>query len=264
MTSRIDFASRIPKLLDGFTCGYCSRRTIFVIRFAEYSMPKSAYGDLWDGVAIAVVECSNCEMLTVVLFQVRVEELGISFDEEPMPYLAEHPEILDLRYEPEPWGGTVSPIWVELQGQYPCGLEPNSSVPEAIAKDLQEAGNCIAVGASNAAVIMCRRVVERLAAHFGNKPTSKQTLGATLEILRKKGIVDESTFEALSEIKEWGNITAHPEKDKSALSLSQAQKILQLVTHIVYEAFPRVDVSTTVNELRQIRSTRSSKLDKTE
>jgi hypothetical protein len=60
-------------------------------------------------------------------------------------------------------------MWIELIGQYPYGHKLDST-PEIIKRDLQEASNCLAIAASNAAVIMCGRVIERLAVHFGAKP----------------------------------------------------------------------------------------------
>lgn len=248
----MDISENIRGLIKDFTCGYCSARSGYIVAFSDWSAWRGAWGDLYAGCAIAVLECSNCKMLNALIFEVDEEDNDIPFDGGHIgPYLVEHPEILQAGYDESQ--NTYSPVWMELLGQYPHGLKLNEAVPEQIRQDMREAGNCLAVGASNAAIIMCRRVVERLATHIGVKSDKNRMLGATLKELEDRKLVSENLLKALREIKDWGNITTHPSEDEKYIDLSEARKIVDLVFHIVESVFPKVDINKTADELKRMR-----------
>ncbi|MFZ1265711.1 MAG: hypothetical protein WAU95_04545, partial [Anaerolineae bacterium] len=136
------------------------------IVFADHSETRHVYGDLLEGKAIAVLKCRNCRMLNLLVFSVKEEDFGGSMEESELePFLAEHPHVLSPGFSEEE--GSIAPMWIELMGQYPHGFKLSRDVPVTIRYDLEEAGDCLAVGASNAAAVMCSRAIERLAADFG-------------------------------------------------------------------------------------------------
>ena len=247
----------IQGLITDFTCGFCSAQSGYEFAFAGHSEWRGSWGGLCEGRAIAVLECRNCKMLNVLTFKVDEDD-----NEWPMtdwelgPYLAEHPEIIEARYDSSQ--DTISPVWVALIGQYPHGHKLSNSIPALVRQDLKEAGNCLAVGAFDAAVIMSRRVVERLAAHAGVKPDKGRMLGETLKMLEQKKLIDEALLKAFREIKEWGNIGTHPSEDDEGLSMADAKTIVEFVHQVVDQIFPTADIRSTTDELRQRRENRTA------
>jgi hypothetical protein len=246
----------VQGLIKDFTCGYCLAQSGYNIAFAQDSEWYGTWGEFYSGTAIAVLECRNCKMFNVLMFDVDEEGYGGSMDEfELGPFMAEHPEIIYSGFDKEE--GSIAPTWIELMGQYPHGHKLSKEVPGVVRKDLKEAANCLAVGSANAAAIMCRRVIERLAAHFGVKPDKGRMLGETLKELEGKKLVDERLLKAFKEIKDWGNIGTHPNENDDGIDLLEAKKIVEFAFLVVDHIFPQKDIHSLGDELRQMRDNKT-------
>ena len=230
----------INDMVSEFTCGYCFAQSGYDNVFSDHAEIWHTYGDLLVGKAIAVLRCRKCKMHNIFIFSVTESDYGDSMPESDMgPYLAERPQIISCGYDEE-LGMITLIMWIECMGQYPYGHKLPESVPENIRLDLQEAGNCLAIEASNAAVIMCRRVVERLAAHFGVTPKKNRMLGQTLQELEKKELISNDLLTAFREIKDWGNIGTHPGESEQGIQFSESRKVVELTFLLIEHVFPRV------------------------
>jgi hypothetical protein len=245
----------VQALAKEFTCGYCFAQSGYNTVFAQHSALRGVSGDLYSGTAIAVLECRNCSMLNLLVFGVDEDQNGTSMDESDVgPFLAEHPEIIGSHFFEDE--GSLFTMWIEMKGQYPNGHKLSEDVPWIIRKDLLEAANCLAVGASNAATIMCRRVIERLATHLGARSDKGRMLGAILREFEEKKLIDEKLLNAFREVKDWGNISTHPSKNEEGIGLTEAKQVVEFTFLIVESIFPQKDIASSINELRLIRENR--------
>ncbi len=222
--------SAIRAIIKGFTCGYCDAQSGYDITYADYNIVQGAWGDLVAGQAFAILTCRNCQMPNLIIFDVAECDMPIDEDEIG-PFLIEHPEI--VRHSYDETDGTMWQVFLKNPGQYPYGHKFSKSVPWSIQNDLYEAGNCLAVRASNAAAAMCRRVVERLADHLG--APRRRTLKQTLDELENHG-ADQVIISALRSVKDWGNVGAHSGKDGD-VDLPQARELFSLVVTLVEYVF---------------------------
>lgn len=136
-----------------------------------------------------------------------------------------NPDVVNDHWDSEE--GMFEYTWMEYQGQYPSGRKVSSAVPDDVRDALREASNCLAVGASDAAVLMSRCVIERLVSHL-DEAQNRARLADALKSLKNKKIISEAMYRFLFEIKEWGNIIAHP-KDRLPINLREAQKVVEFV-----------------------------------
>lgn len=246
----------VQGLIQDFTCGYCLAQSGYNIAFAQHSELRGTWGDFYEGRAIAILECRSCKMLNVLVFDVDAEEDVGHPVNELGPFLAEHPHIISAGFDKEE--GSIYPTWIELMGQYPYGHKLSKEVPQVVQQDLQEAANCLAVGSSNAAAIMCRRVIERLASHFGVKPDKNRMLGVTLKELEDRKLIDGKLLSAFKEIKDWGNMGTHPNEGEEGIDLLEARKVVEFTFLVVEHIFPHKDIRSFSDELRQMREKKTT------
>jgi len=239
----------IKGLILDFTCGHCFAQSGYDVLFAEYSVSRGTWGVFFDGGAFAIVKCRHCEMLNLLSFQLNENDYGPSLNSphEFRPYLEEHPSIITARYEGHVLEDILS---MQLLGQFPHGHKLGKQIPDDIKRDIQEAASCLAVSAPNSAAIMCRRVIERLAIHFGVR---ERTLATTLKVLENKKLIDIELVSAFKEIKDWGNIGAHPKENDTGIYQAEAEKIVRFTYLIVERVFNRSDIQNVANELAKIR-----------
>ena len=225
-----------------FACGYCFAQAGYDIVSAEVSEATWPWGDLEHGNAFALVTCRSCGMINLLAFGLEEDRAhGTTTGVLLSLHLDEHPEI--IRYVWIPAGtdvfgheeGRVYTTSIALLGQYPYGHRLADNIDEVLRGDLQEAGNCLAVGAGSACAVMCRRVVERLAGSLGVEPQA--TLHLTLQKLQQEGRIDDTLHAAPSEIKAWGNVGAHPDADSPGWTAAEARDLLALVIHAVEYAY---------------------------
>jgi len=233
--------TNIERMITDFTCGFCSSQSGYEIVFAdrsEYRPPGFPLPVM--GRALAVVRCRSCGMFSVLFFAVEDKEEPFSMEDDVLTYhyLEEHPEIIDDDGEllsPFEVDGTsyvmIPPLRLKLMGQWPHGSR-FESIPESIRQDVQEAGNCLAVGAVNASAVMCRRAVERLAKSLGVQVKPREGLRDILTKLKDQGHIDEALFAAMMEIKDWGNIGAHAGEEAN-LRFDEMHQVLDLVVQAI-------------------------------
>jgi|SanBayMetagenome_1026888.scaffolds.fasta_scaffold09242_2 Domain of unknown function (DUF4145) len=251
-----DLTYKIKGLITEFTCGFCNSQAGYEIEFAKDSTWHDNEIGFLDGCVIAVLKCRNCGMLNTFIFKLIKDDYEEPFSGDINLYVIENPNILDPGYDE--FEHRINPTWIEIIGQYPYGHKISHTVPDAWRQDLREAGNCLAVNAPNAAVIMCRRVVQRLATYLLTEPSkcNSQKLSTALKQLKKEGNVDEIALKALDEIREWGNSSAHPSDDETEINLQEAQKIVEFVSYIVDCVFPKRDSDKMLEELERTRKNR--------
>ena len=249
--------SNIKGLITDFTCGHCFARSGYDVLFAEYSVLRGTWGDFFGGGAFSVVKCRNCEMLNLLSFRLDEDDYGHSLNSkyEVIPYLEERPGIITANYDSD-MKCLADILSMRLLGQFPFGYKLGEQIPDDIKRDLREAANCLSVGASNSAAIMCRRVIERIAIHFGVQK-GKRPLGKTLEILEKKELIDVEFINAFVEIKDWGNLGAHPKEDDPGIYQTEAEKIVKFTYLVVERIFDDDDIRNTLNELATLRKERN-------
>lgn len=101
-----------------------------------------------------------------------------------------------------------SRLWRDPVVLYPSdGANLDSSVPEKIANSYREAARCYGANSHTATAIMCRRTLEGICAHHGEK---KGNLAANVKALRDKQVIDARLYEwADSVLRSLGNDAAH-------------------------------------------------------
>ncbi len=111
------------------------------------------------------------------------------------------------------------------QGVADVSLNEND-LPKSIQEDFYEAKACIEAQAPNAAAMMCRRLVSRLAISSGAKDDT--TTGPQLDYLKENHLIADDLYEAARMVKAWGDEGAHPpdkvtmEEAKAAFQVTQA------------------------------------------
>jgi len=248
--------TNVERMITNFTCGYCLTQPGYAIVFADYSALRPYGIPLEIGRAFAVVRCRHCKMLNVLVFSVEDDEPLVVKEEDlqlVMMELDDDPQIIDPRWDWDkpsdrpadtrptdlPWDDgfeVAAPERLNYMGQYPYGHRLGDSIPRAIRQDIQEAGSCLAINAANACTIMCRRAIERLAKSFNIDTKRKEDLRKLLQKLRDQGHTDGTLFDALNEIRNWGNIGAHADEEES-IALDEARRILELVTQAIEYAY---------------------------
>lgn len=251
-----DLTYKIKELIREFTCGFCNSQAGYEIEFAKASTWHDNEIGFVDGCIIAVLKCRNCGMLNTFIFRLIEDNYDEPFSGDINLYVIENPNILYAGYDE--FEHTINPTRIEIIGQYPYGHKISNTVPDALRQDLREAGNCLAVNAPNAAVIMCRRVVQRLVSYLGTERRSKKDLHDVLKELQNKGNGSLIAYNALDEIRMWGNSSAHPSDDKTEINLQEAQKIVEFVSYIVDCVFPKRDSDKMLEEIKNARENREN------
>jgi hypothetical protein len=239
-----------------FTCGHCYKKLGFDIRYAEAEYFDDPEGlEYANGQGFVVIKCRHCNFLNIIILNIKGDDYGASFDDEYEfdAYLAENPDIVASEWFEH--SRPTSFAFMRYQGQYPCGLELSDNIPEQIRGSIREAFNCLAVNASNASVMMSRRVVQEVALNFG--VARNMFLGTALNTLKEKGLISDELYEALIEVKNWGDGGAHPGKIE-IIHLYEARKVAELVLILVKSVFPaNDDPKSLVDELKRIRQGKS-------
>jgi hypothetical protein len=253
----MNVSETVKRVVTDFVCGYCLAQSGYDVVTADCIW---RHDDLWaggtiaEGKAFVIVECRSCRLPTLFVFDVYYDEYIFWTDEgfSPEFYCLEHPGVISVDWDASErlFEGCTGILFI---GQYPYGHKFSESVPEAVCRDLEEAGNCLAVNATNACAAMCRRAIEQLANSLGIEPESN--LCNTLKKMRDSGYIDQGLFEALYEVKQWGNIGAHA--DPGLIGLKEARNLLELVIRAVEYVYLKREIVTTADRLRQRRKVAS-------
>jgi hypothetical protein len=113
----------------------------------------------------------------------------------------------------------------------------HSAIPEAIRKDFSEARRCWFNDANKGVVVMCRRVMQHIAA---DKGSTGSRLIDQIDALHSSGLITQSLHEAAHEIRHFGNFGAHPRDDGlDDITEDDANIILKLTNQFLVDLYVR-------------------------
>lgn len=272
-----DLQPKIKLLVKNFICGFCQAQLGYSIQFAARSETYDDYGDFVSGNAYSIISCNHCNRLSILLFDVFVDDCGPSFDNHVSAdlYAATDPEILNCWWDKDEPFTIITTL--KYKGQLPSGHKFNTNIPESISNLIRQATNCLTIGSPDASVVMCRRILEQLVKHIGirYKPKSEllesllkdghinqlaytelskePTLHQNIEQAKTEGRIDEKLYKALTETRSWGNLGAHA-NDNSTLTHSDGIEIIKLTAQIVEYIYSTERLTTITDELSQRRA----------
>lgn len=237
-----------------FICGHCFSQSGYDAEYATVQLFREGW--IFDepsamvGTGVSAVKCRECGELSIILLDITAAEDSDDLD----VYHAhpdEHPELLQM--SEDEWG------IVHERGQYPFGLILDKSVPEPIRADLQEAYNCLAIGAKNSSVLMSRRAVQQIVLEFAIPGISAHTgLSEALAKARDAGNIDAGLYEQQIEVKSWGDLGAHP-GSAEPIDLEEAKTVATLVTQLAKRIYPDTKIQSTAEYLRERRWQKKAK-----
>ncbi len=227
-----DITRNVRGMVTDFTCGHCFARSGYEILAAHCLWRHDdSWGQYVDGKAFAIVKCRNCSLGSLFVFDVVSDDAPQHAD-EPFDvdfYLAEHPEVVMVAYEPLEG---IEPTCLVLMGQYPYGRNFDEQISKGIRESLNEAGNCLAVGAFHAAAAMCRRAIEYMSKDLGIEFKSGTKLFQMLLMLDQKGLIEKPLSNILHEVKERGNVGVHSE-DETGMTENEVHELFNLVVAVI-------------------------------
>lgn len=126
-----------------------------------------------------------------------------------------------------------------IHGHYPAGkTELDSTVttiPQAIRDEYGEAGKCLSIGCYLSSMTMSRRVLQRCLLF---KNHDERQLFDQINAAKAAGTIPTAYHDLADEIREFGNIGAHPKDDKSHLVTAEnAKHLLGFVALLIEEFF---------------------------
>lgn len=146
-------------------------------------------------------------------------------------------------------------LMVTSQGKlldvYPVGtFELDSLVPIAdeIRADFREAGLCLGAGCPKASMIMSRRVLQRCLKEQG---CAQRELLSAIDHAIQQDILRKPFHPIATEIKEYGNLGAHPDDDQlTNVTRENAQQILDFARLLIHDLY---EVPAAASKLKQSR-----------
>ncbi len=122
--------------------------------------------------------------------------------------------------------------------QYPIGKldVPNDpAVPSEVVMELRESMTCLYVGCYLASMTMSRRVLQRCLKQQG---FTQKTLAQQIDAAKADGTIPKRYHALADEIREYGNIGAHPDDDNAALvTADNAKHLLGFVEILIHEFY---------------------------
>jgi hypothetical protein len=230
--------AKIKKLIAPFSCAHCGE----VSKLSGYTIINheitylSYDGEWYAGTPFITLKCDRCKSNSLAFFSVSGgSHNGPHLMSQRAVLDAEdnNPNVLDVDYEEDTGCSYITNI--DFLGIFPSASSSlPKDTPQEIRKNFKEAKNCLAINATTAAVIMSRRVLELIYLKLDPNPKN-QNLNKKLNRLLNANIIDQPTFEAFDEIREWGNIGAH-ETHKS-VSYEQAQMVVGMIGEFICRIF---------------------------
>ena len=139
-----------------------------------------------------------------------------------------------------------------VQHIHPAGtyeLPPAVSIPDEIRDDYREAGRCLGAGANKASMVMSRRVLQRCLKEQG---CEQAKLAAAIKHAVDTGILRKPLHDLANEIREYGNLGAHPDDDQLANATREnAEQILAFAQLLIHEFYELPDQATKLRKGRE-------------
>ena len=122
---------------------------------------------------------------------------------------------------------------------FPYGeLKLNAITPisKLIRDDFEEAGVCLSAGCFKASLVMSRRALQRC---LKEQDCNQRNLVDAIDAAIKNGILRKSFHDLAEEIRQYGNLGAHPDDDQlenvNREAASQVLEFTKLLIHEFYE-----------------------------
>lgn len=132
-----------------------------------------------------------------------------------------------------------------VQGIYPVGsYELDASVPisKEMCDDFREAGLCLAAGCYKASMVMSRRVLQRCLKQQGcTQPKLVDTINHAID----NNILRKPFHPIATEIREYGNLGAHPDDDQLANATREKAELILEFARLLIHDFYEVPASAT-------------------
>ncbi len=122
--------------------------------------------------------------------------------------------------------------------QYPAGkfdLPNDPNIPAHVPDEYRQAGTCKAVGCYLASMTMSRRVLQRCLKQQG---FDQKTLAQQIDAAKADGTIPKRYHALADEIRQYGNIGAHPDDDQAHLvTADNAKHLLDFVDLLIHEFY---------------------------
>jgi hypothetical protein len=134
---------------------------------------------------------------------------------------------------------------------YPVGsfeLEQSIKISQEIRNDFKEAGLCLSAGCYQASMVMSRRVLQRCLKEQG---CAQHKLVDAIDYAVKEGILRTPFHKVATEIRQYGNLGAHPDDEQLVeVDESKAKQVLDFARLIIHDFY---EVPATAENLRRER-----------
>jgi hypothetical protein len=141
----------------------------------------------------------------------------------------------------------------EVRILYPIGqfdLDATVPVSQEIRDDFREAGLALGAGCYKASMVMSRRVLQRCLKEQG---CTQRNLVDAINHALQQSILRKSFHGVAEEIREYGNLGAHPDDDQLSNAIREnAQQILDFARLFIHEFY---EVPAAAARLKQSRQT---------
>lgn len=115
-------------------------------------------------------------------------------------------------------------------------LDTSAPISDSIRKDFEEAGVCLAAGCFKSSLVMSRRALQRC---LKEQDCNQRNLVDAIDAAIKNGILRKSFHSLAEEIRQYGNLGAHPDDDQlenvNQEAASQVLEFTRLLIHEFYE-----------------------------
>ena len=127
-------------------------------------------------------------------------------------------------------------------------IDPSIQIDQEIRDDFRESGLCLAAGCYKASMVMSRRVLQRCLKEQGC--TQRQLVDA-IDYAVKEGILRKPFHKIATEIRQYGNLGAHPDDEQLAnVNEKNAKQVLDFVRLLIHDFY---EVPAAAENLRQAR-----------
>ncbi len=138
-----------------------------------------------------------------------------------------------------------------IKSIYPVGsyeLDSTVQIPQEVRDDFREAGLCLGAGCYKASMVMSRRVLQRCLKEQG---CDQRKLVHAIDHAIKQNILRNPFHPIATEIREFGNLGAHPDDDQLAnATRGNAQQILEFIRLLIHDFY---EVPAAASRLEQTR-----------
>lgn len=138
-----------------------------------------------------------------------------------------------------------------IKSIYPPGsfeLDNTVTIDNEIRNDFREAGLCLSVGCFKASIVMSRRVLQRCLKEQGY---NEYKLSDAIDNAMKGGTLRKPFHDIATEIRQYGNIGAHPDDDQlSNIDKAKATDILSFARLLIEEFY---EIPAAAEKLRKDR-----------